>query len=110
LGRNLDTGTSCEAGGLSGVDPQLGGLADNGGPTDTRLPADTSPALDAAVGCASSMIDQRGVARPIGSACDIGAVERPARAVAPPPEQPPIEPPPHDTVAPIVSGFTATPC
>jgi CSLREA domain-containing protein len=70
------------------VDPLLGPLADNGGPTPTRLPAATSPAVDAiALGttstgvpswalCGGALQDQRGVARPQGPACDIGAVER----------------------------------
>jgi len=65
-----------------GVDPLLGPLADNGGPTLTLLPGVTSPAIDAIpVGtqflCDSfSPTDQRGVARPQGPACDIGSVER----------------------------------
>jgi len=52
----------------------LGALADNGGPTQTMLPQQGSPVLDAGgTGCPAT--DQRGVARPFGSACDIGAVE-----------------------------------
>jgi CSLREA domain-containing protein len=73
------------AGHLESVDPLLGPLADNGGPTWTRLPAVGSPAVDAIplgtpTWCATSgprySTDQRGVARPQGPACDIGAVER----------------------------------
>lgn len=70
------------------TDPQLGALADNGGPTLTQLPAADSPAVDVipsgAPGCASGATDQRGVARPqpAGGLCDIGAVEL---AVAAPP-------------------------
>jgi hypothetical protein len=64
------------AGDLVGVDPLLGPLGDNGGPTDTRLPGFLSPALDAAGGCSGT--DQRGVVRPQGTACDMGAVEREA--------------------------------
>ena len=52
-----------------GVDPQLGPLADNGGPTQTFLPALTSPAVDA--GIANGLTtDQRGLAR----TADISAV------------------------------------
>lgn len=62
----------------SGGDPQLEALADNGGPTQTRLPAATSPLVDAIPeqDCdPASGTDQRGVERPQGSGCDIGAVE-----------------------------------
>jgi predicted outer membrane repeat protein len=47
---------------ITGQNPQLGALADNGGPTQTMLPALTSPAIDAGVanGLAS---DQRGLSR-----------------------------------------------
>jgi hypothetical protein len=49
---------------IIGQDPQLGPLADNGGPTQTMALAPTSPAVDkgSAVGLTS---DQRGVTRPI---------------------------------------------
>ncbi|XAH25819.1 choice-of-anchor U domain-containing protein [Xylophilus sp. GW821-FHT01B05] len=56
------------------ADPLLGPLQDNGGPTPTMLPAANSPVIDAGGACTGS--DQRGVARPQGSACDLGAVER----------------------------------
>jgi uncharacterized repeat protein (TIGR01451 family) len=51
-------------------------LSDNGGPTPTHLLEPGSPAVDAvpAAACATST-DQRGVSRPQGSACDIGAFE-----------------------------------
>lgn len=63
-------------------DGGMGPLTDNGGPTPTHLPAATSPAVDAVpAGTAglcdgSAPADQRWLARPAGSACDIGAVER----------------------------------
>jgi hypothetical protein len=53
-------------------DPQLGPLADNGGPTQTRALAPTSPAIDRA-GCSAA--DQRGVSRPARAQCDSGAYE-----------------------------------
>ena len=53
------------------IDPAL---AFNGGATMTHLLRATSPAKDAGVSCMTS-VDQRGVTRPRGLACDIGAVE-----------------------------------
>jgi hypothetical protein len=67
-------------------DPHLGPLASNGGPTQTRLPQVGSPLLDAipAAACAPGVTtDQRGVIRPQGGTCDIGAVE--VEVVTPPP-------------------------
>jgi hypothetical protein len=54
----------------------LGPLQDNGGPTDTLLPATNSPLLNAGDSEHCSLTDQRGVPRPQGGGCDIGAVER----------------------------------
>lgn len=62
------------------LDPQLGGLRNNGGKTSTHLPLEGSPLVDL-VPEASCLIndhllpDQRGVIRPVGTHCDIGAVE-----------------------------------
>jgi hypothetical protein len=61
---------------LLGVDPLLGPLADNGGPTLTHALLDGSPALDAALYLASVAVDQRGVPRPQDGTSDIGAFER----------------------------------
>lgn len=58
-------------------DPKLSSLGDHGGPTPTMLPAAGSPAIDAAgTGPPCTAFDQRGVSRPKGAACDLGAVER----------------------------------
>ncbi len=64
------------------LDPaiHLGTLADNGGSTPTIALLAGSPAIEAgdAAVCAASPVnnvDQRGVARPQGTGCDIGAVE-----------------------------------
>jgi hypothetical protein len=67
---------------ITGVDPQLGPLANNGGPTQTQAPSSASPVIDkgASLGLTT---DQRGVLRPIdfpaipnaGDGSDIGAVE-----------------------------------
>jgi hypothetical protein len=54
------------------ADPQIGALTNNGGPTQTRLPAATSPVINV---IPPGAVDQRGVARPDGSGCDIGSVE-----------------------------------
>lgn len=66
----------------TGVDPLLGALADNGGTTFTHALLDGSPAIDAGNPAAPGSsdgtcapADQRGVARPQGPACDIGAFE-----------------------------------
>jgi hypothetical protein len=92
----------------NGPSPQLGALADNGGPTATLLPADTSPLVDAIPtddcqldGAAGITTDQRGVIRPQVGGCDVGAVE----LVPPPPiDQPPPPPPPPVTVTPRFTG------
>ena len=69
---------------IYGLDPKLGPLADNGGPTPTHALRFDSPAIDA--GQSGGVItDQRGLPRPIdgpnipnadgGDGCDIGAYE-----------------------------------
>jgi hypothetical protein len=60
---------------LVGVNAMLAGLADNGGPTETVALLRNSPAIDAGGGPACPSTDQRGVQRPQGIACDIGAFE-----------------------------------
>jgi hypothetical protein len=52
----------------------LGALADNGGPAPTQLPGAGSVLVDAQPTCAVPA-DARGITRPQGPACDIGAVE-----------------------------------
>ena len=99
-GYNFSDDASCGFGATgdreSAGDPDLGALADNGGPTATRLPGSTSPLLDAIPtvacqddGAAGVTTDQRGVSRPQGSACDIGAVEVEVAAPPTPPPSPP---------------------
>lgn len=58
------------------IDPLLGPLANNGGPTTTHALLAGSPAIDAGTSEGCPATDQRGVARPQGSACDIGSFER----------------------------------
>jgi beta-glucanase (GH16 family) len=54
----------------------VGPLAANGGPTLTHALPAGSPALDAANPANCPARDQRGVARPRGSGCDVGSVEQ----------------------------------
>jgi len=68
---------------VTGKDPQLSPLGDNGGETTTQALRDGSPALDQIPNSANECSDgpaqdQRGFARPSpdGGACDIGAYER----------------------------------
>jgi len=59
----------------TGVDPVLGPLQDNGGPTETQALLAGSPALETSrAGCGRA--DQRGVSRGLAP-CDIGAFEAP---------------------------------
>jgi uncharacterized delta-60 repeat protein/CSLREA domain-containing protein len=57
------------------ADPKLGPLADNGGFTQTMVIQPGSPAIDSGNDVECSATDQRGVPRPQGSHCDIGAYE-----------------------------------
>jgi CSLREA domain-containing protein len=74
-GRNLENpvgGSPCGFA-ITGL-PLLGPLTNNGGPTQTHALQAGSAALGQGLGCAT--IDQRGVPRSLGGACDIGAYER----------------------------------
>ena len=57
------------------LDPLLGPLANNGGPTLTMAPLPGSPAIDAGNDLSAPATDQRGVPRPQGAHADIGAME-----------------------------------
>lgn len=63
------------------VNPLLGALGLNGGPTPTHALLANSPALNTGspaaegVGDACVATDQRGIGRPVGNRCDIGAFE-----------------------------------
>jgi CSLREA domain-containing protein len=82
LGGNLDDGATCglnDPTDQSGVDPQLGGV-DSSGPTDVLPLLSNSPAIDAGNLMACPATDQRYIARPQGSGCDVGAYEFTATA------------------------------
>jgi hypothetical protein len=77
-GFNFIDDATCGAIAANSAAHLLGALANNGGPTFTRLPADNSPLVDGipSASCRVTVTtDQRGVARPQGGGCDIGAVE-----------------------------------
>jgi hypothetical protein len=81
-GYNLVSDNSCQdnftaTGDMTQTNPKLGSLANNGGPTHTYSLLSGSPALDGVSqsGSCTLSTDQRGVARPQGNFCDIGAYE-----------------------------------
>jgi CSLREA domain-containing protein len=88
LGNNLDDGVSCAFSGpndISGLPANLGPLADNGGGTFTHALLPGSAALETGNDATCLAADQRGVGRPKGLHCDIGAFEAESPATATPP-------------------------
>ena len=79
LGHNISDDTNCglftQPGDQVNVPVTLGPLANNGGPTLTHRPAAGSPTIDTGDCIPNVTTDQRGVARPYGSSCDVGSVE-----------------------------------
>jgi hypothetical protein len=65
---------NCGTGAIS-ADPLLGSLQANGGATPTMALSAGSPAIDAGNDAICAPTDQRGVTRPQGSHCDMGAYE-----------------------------------
>ncbi len=100
LGHNLDSdGSSGLVNGVNGdivgtsgspINPLLGPLQDNGGPTETMALLIGSPALGTG-SCSDAngaplLVDQRGFPRTPGNGCDIGAYEnQPLILICPPP-------------------------
>jgi predicted outer membrane repeat protein len=85
-GYNLDDDGSCGLSGsnhsISDVNPELGPLMNNGGVTETQVPASASRSLEQIPSGTNANgtslcpgTDQTGVARPQGPECDIGSVE-----------------------------------
>ncbi len=105
FGYNLETGADCgftAVGDLQNTDPRFSSLApqNNGGPTDTLYLEPNSPAIDripAENPFCQGHTDQRGLTRPQGAGCDIGAVEF-GNLVTPPPPPVPVPPPAAPTV------------
>jgi CSLREA domain-containing protein len=77
------------------IDPMLGPLANNGGPTMTHALLEGSPAIDKGVAVEGITTDQRGFARPQGTASDIGSFESEFTVI-------------QDTIKPHVSAATPT--
>ena len=76
-------------GDITGQDPKLGPLQNNGGRTATQALLPGSPAIDTGrpAGCTDAtgaplVSDQRGFRRPLGARCDIGAFEYSPYALA----------------------------
>lgn len=91
-GHNLTGDASCQltgAGDLQNTNPLLGGLANNGGGTDTHALLPGSPAINAADASQCPADDQRSLPRPALGGCDIGAFEVQALPPAPAPPAPP---------------------
>ena len=74
---NLDSDSTCNFNDPTDqhADPGLGPLANNSGPTPTMALASGSPAVDAGDDSNCPGVDQRGIARPQGPHCDLGAFE-----------------------------------
>ncbi len=78
LGHNLSSDTTCgftDTGSLNNTYAYIGPLTNHGGPTATIALLPGSPAINAANTGSAPSTDQRGVARPFGTAADIGAYE-----------------------------------
>ena len=108
---NLSDDNTCGFGsGRDNVDLLLGPLADNGGTTQTHLPGPGSPAIGNGANAGCPPNDQRGVMRPQGPLCDVGAVEvepatpTPTRSATPSPTQTPT----HTATATPTATATAT--
>ena len=76
-----DTNAACGLsdgvdGNIVRFDPQLAGLTNNGGQTETHVLQTGSPAVNAGNNGNCPAADQRDVTRPQNTNCDIGAYER----------------------------------
>jgi hypothetical protein len=99
-GHNFSPDGSCGVGAgagdvNAGGDPGLSVLADHGGPTLTMMPTVGSALIDripSGFSTCAGQLDQRGVARPVGGSCDIGAVEADSGVFPPEREFTPIVP------------------
>jgi len=78
---SLSSDGGCPSGFIANADPLLEPLALNGGATPNHALKPGSPALEGVAICGANE-DQRGVSRPQGQACDIGAFELEATNLA----------------------------
>lgn len=114
-GHNLDSDGSCgfaATGDISSGSANVGGLADNGGSTETHALLAGSDAIDAGddticIADPVNGIDQRGVTRLHGSHCDIGAYE--FESGTPTPTVPPTSTPTGTPAATETATPTSTP-
>ncbi|MBI5566434.1 MAG: DUF11 domain-containing protein [Chloroflexi bacterium] len=77
-GYNLDDDNTCSltaAGDITHTNALIGPLQDNGGHTWTHALLAASPAIERGTNAGCPAADQRGVTRPYGVNCDIGAYE-----------------------------------
>jgi hypothetical protein len=77
-GHNLDSSNTCgftSPGSLTNTNPLLGALGYYGGPVPSLPLLNGSPAIDAGDDASCPANDARGMQRPIGPHCDIGAYE-----------------------------------
>jgi len=111
-GHNLSTDASCApyfvaAGDQNNVNPGLGALQNNGGPTLTRAIPNGSAAMNTGDNNGCPATDQRGVTRPSGGTCDIGAYEYDSGPAPTPTPTPVPTPPPTPTPVPTPSPTPA---
>ncbi len=115
LGHNLDNRTTCGFAGpgdISNLNAILGPLQNNGGSTKTHALANNSPALEAGDDAACQLTDQRGITRPQGMHCDMGAFETENPVTATPPSitnTPRRSPTPTETPTLTAIGFLFDP-
>jgi hypothetical protein len=117
-GYNAEDSNQCTLSGpgvLLNASLNLGPLQSNGGPTATVALGAGSQAIDAGdpSGCTdaegnSLTVDQRGVSRPQGPRCDIGAFEVEVPAPAPTPTPTPNPTPTPKPTAPSVTSFATS--
>ena len=77
-GNNMESGNTCNlilSTDITGKNPLLGTLADNGGYSWTHAISRSSPAFNGGTNTGCPATDQRDKSRPQGPSCDIGAYE-----------------------------------
>ena len=110
-GKNIVEDGSGRCGSLPGTiisDPLLGPLADHGGSTQSIELLPGSPAIDAGDALTCTSADQRGISRPQGSGCDIGAFESIPLPTATPTASPTASNTPTPSSTPILSCNAVT--